>query len=110
MRRPSVKSAIAITIVLLTFGLFGRFLATHPEYVENLLATSLWVVAAIVAVNLIGVGVLAVLYMCTLNLTGHTMPKKENFLLTIYSTIANFFGPLQSGPGVRADGHVGGRA
>ncbi len=102
MRRPSVKSAIAITIVLLTFGLFGRFLATHPEYVENLLATSLWVVAAIVAVNLIGVGVLAVLYMCTLNLTGHTMPKKENFLLTIYSTIANFFGPLQSGPGVRA--------
>ena len=58
MSRPSVKSAAAISIVLVTFGLFGRFLATHPEYVENLLATSLWVVASIVAVNLIGVGVL----------------------------------------------------
>lgn len=102
MRRQSVKSILAITIVLLTFGLFGRFLGTHPEYLDNLLATPLWVVASIITVNLIGVGVLAVLYLYTLNLTGHTMPKKENFLLTIYSTIANFFGPLQSGPGVRA--------
>ncbi len=102
MRRPPLKSVLASTIVLVTFGLFGRFLATHPEYVDNLLATPLWVVASIVAVNLIGVGVLAVLYMYTLNLTGHTMERKENFLLTIYSTIANFFGPLQSGPGVRA--------
>jgi uncharacterized membrane protein YbhN (UPF0104 family) len=30
------------------------------------------------------------------------MGWKENFILTSYSSIANFFGPLQSGPGVRA--------
>jgi uncharacterized membrane protein YbhN (UPF0104 family) len=102
MSRSSIKSVATVAIIVLTFGFFARFLATHPDYVENLLATSPWVIVAIVGVNLLGIGVLSVLYMYTLNLTGHTMPKKENFLLTIYSTIANFFGPLQSGPGVRA--------
>lgn len=33
---------------------------------------------------------------------GKHLEAKENFLLTSYSSIANFFGPLQSGPGVRA--------
>lgn len=102
MRKPNTKSIVVIAIIAVTFALFARFLANHPGYVDNLLSTSPLVVLSIVLVNLLGVGVLTLLYRITLNITGHRMPDKENFLLTIYSTIANFFGPLQSGPGVRA--------
>lgn len=86
----------------ITFGLFARFIVTHPEYVDKLLATSPWVIVALVVVNIVNVGVLALVYRYTVRIAGHTIPEKENLLLTIYSTIANFFGPLQSGPGVRA--------
>lgn len=38
----------------------------------------------------------------SLRLCATVMPAAENALLTIYSSIVNFFGPLQSGPGFRA--------
>lgn len=41
-------------------------------------------------------------YNATLRLCGEPLKQKENLQLTIYSTLANFFLPLQSGPGVRA--------
>jgi uncharacterized membrane protein YbhN (UPF0104 family) len=46
--------------------------------------------------------VLVLLGDATLRMCGKRLPRKELFLLTSYSSIANFFGPLQSGPGVRA--------
>jgi len=47
-------------------------------------------------------GVLVAITGVTLAICGKRMGLKENFMLTSYSSIANFFGPLQSGPGVRA--------
>ena len=41
-------------------------------------------------------------YNATLRLCGEPLKNQENMLLTIYSTLANFFLPLQSGPGIRA--------
>lgn len=44
---------------------------------------------------------LVLIYDTSLRLCGHTLGLKEQTLLTMYSSIVNFFGPLQSGPGVR---------
>lgn len=38
----------------------------------------------------------------TIRLSRNRLPYREGFLLTVYSTVSNFFGPLQSGPGIRA--------
>jgi uncharacterized membrane protein YbhN (UPF0104 family) len=46
--------------------------------------------------------ILLFIYDSCMLLCGKKLPFKEKFLLTSYSSIANFFGPLQSGPGVRA--------
>lgn len=48
------------------------------------------------------IAVLTVVYSYTVRLAGGVIAPRENVLLTFYSSIANFFGPLQSGPGVRA--------
>jgi hypothetical protein len=40
--------------------------------------------------------VLAGIYQFTVQIAGKKLGTKENFLLTIYSSIANFFGPLQT--------------
>jgi uncharacterized membrane protein YbhN (UPF0104 family) len=38
----------------------------------------------------------------TLRMCGRHLPRRENALLTCYTTLVNFFGPLQSGPAMRA--------
>jgi uncharacterized membrane protein YbhN (UPF0104 family) len=44
---------------------------------------------------------LAVINSSTLRLCQVTLGRRENFLLTAYTAIINFFGPLQSGPAFR---------
>lgn len=44
----------------------------------------------------------ALLLQWSLSFVGYKIHFVENILLTGYSSIVNFFGPLQSGPGVRA--------
>jgi len=97
-----LQNILPIAIVVVTVILFVYLFATHPEYRHTLATTNPWI--------LILVGVLyAVLMLCsnwvydiTLRLCGERLSRRENILLTCYSTIVNYFGPLQSGPGVRA--------
>lgn len=89
-------------ILLVTFTLIGRFFLTHPEYLRQLSDIRPVVVAEIVGLYCLAICALVWVYDATLKLCGHTLRPTENALLTAYSTIANFFGPLQSGPGVRA--------
>jgi uncharacterized membrane protein YbhN (UPF0104 family) len=41
-------------------------------------------------------------FRASLTLCNANLPKQETFLVTAYSSIINFFGPLQSGPAFRA--------
>lgn len=97
-----VKQLLAIAILCITIGLFVYYFASHPEYITRVKQTSPLVIGAVLAVNIVGVIILAAVNQITVHLAGKPIATRENFLLTIYSSIANFFGPLQSGPGVRA--------
>lgn len=102
LRRKHVKNILIVTILLLTVAVFVHFFVVHPEYIKQLGQTSPWWIVAVVALNIPMIGLLVLIYDVCLALCSKHLEWKENFLLTSYSSIVNFFGPLQSGPGVRA--------
>lgn len=89
-------------IIVITIAAFTWYLHGHPDYIDKLKQTDGRVVIALIAINFVLINVLAAIYQVTVRIAGKSLDRRENFLLTIYSSIANFFGPLQSGPGVRA--------
>ena len=96
------KRLAAILIIFLTFAGFIIYFVNHPGSLHPLRSLSL---GTVVLLLLLYLGTLVSLIFnlrFSLALLGKRMPLQENALLTIYSTIVNFFGPLQSGPGVRA--------
>jgi uncharacterized membrane protein YbhN (UPF0104 family) len=99
---PLLKKAVGVAIIVLTITIFVYFFIKHPDYIRNLRHVRPIVIVEVIALNALLTLVLTMTYDFTLRLCGHRLPFKENFLLTAYSSIANFFGPLQSGPGVRA--------
>lgn len=100
--KRNIRKILTILILVTTVALFVWFFAKHPEYWQQLRQVSPWVIIGIIAVNFCTLAALAGIYQTTLRFCGKSLGTRENFLLTAYSTIANFFGPLQSGPGVRA--------
>ncbi len=102
LRRKKVKNGLIVLILLATLAAFVLFFVHHPEYWQELKTVSPWWIVAVVALNIPMIGLLVLIYDACLGLCGHRLAWKENFLLTAYSSIINFFGPLQSGPGVRA--------
>jgi uncharacterized membrane protein YbhN (UPF0104 family) len=100
--RPAFKRTLVILILLATIIAFARFFALHPDYIRQLRHVNPWWIIAVIALNIPMVGLLVLLTAISVNLCGKRLKWKENFLLTSYSSIINFFGPLQSGPGVRA--------
>lgn len=97
-----VKNTLIVAILLLTVLLFVRFFVQHPQYIRDLAHVNPWWVVAVILLNIPMVGLLVLIYDACLGLCGIHIDWRENFLLTSYSSIVNFFGPLQSGPGVRA--------
>jgi uncharacterized membrane protein YbhN (UPF0104 family) len=102
LANPRIKSGLIVAVLLVTVLLFVHFFVDHPEYIRQLRHLSPWVIVQILALNAVMIVVLTLICAVTLAICGKRMSWKENFLLTSYSSIANFFGPLQSGPGVRA--------
>ncbi len=96
------KNILIVLVLLATVAVFVRFFAQHPDYIRQLGRTNPWWIVAVIALNIPMVGLLMLVYDNCLKLCGKQLAWKENFLLTSYSSIVNFFGPLQSGPGVRA--------
>lgn len=101
-RRKHVKNILIVVVLALTAVLFIRFFTEHPEYWQQFKEVSPWWIVAVVALNIPMIGLLLLIYNACLALCRKHLEWKENFFLTSYSSIANFFGPLQSGPGVRA--------
>lgn len=100
MRR--IRSIVAIIVLIITAVLFVRYFDSHPQYWHQLQHISRWTVVWVLLLNAVMMSVLVLITDASLRLCGKRINWRENFLLTSYSSIVNFFGPLQSGPGVRA--------
>ena len=89
-------------LLLVTGGLFAWYWRHHPEVGSTLSHANPGGLAVIGVLFLASIGCIAWAYWILLKICGLHIQSAENMALTSYSTIANFFGPGQSGPGVRA--------
>lgn len=97
-----IKTILAVTVLTVTVAVFWFYIKNHPEVIQQLGETSPWRIALLVGLYGIWWGALAVILQVSLKLYDKKMPAQENILLSAYSSLLNFFGPGQSGPGLRA--------
>ncbi|MEK7594934.1 MAG: lysylphosphatidylglycerol synthase domain-containing protein [Patescibacteria group bacterium] len=102
MKLPPWRPIAAIGIVIGTIAAFVYYFIHNPSVGEQLQRTSLSVIAIILLLYFGTVGALALINSSTLRLCKIKMGNSESLLLTAYSSVVNFFGPLQSGPAFRA--------
>ncbi len=96
------KKTISIAAIFTFFVFVGYYLINHPEIIQNILGigylNTLWLLMLYGGVLMTNFGIMyATILLCRKKLS-----IKNSLLLTIYSSLINFFGPLQSGPAVRA--------
>lgn len=100
--KRTIRSLLALLIVVGTIGAFIWYIRHNPAIIEQLKQTPPLAMTAIVLLHAGGlVALMGVLY-ASLRMYGKRMSANENFSLNAYSSLINFFGPGQSGPGFRA--------
>lgn len=97
-----IKKILAVLLLVVILSLFAYYIIEHPAIIESLRHTSIWLILIILGCYFILLTCWMGVYNQILNLCAKPLKNRENMLLTIYSTLANFFLPLQSGPAVRA--------
>lgn len=100
--KAKLKRYIAPIIIIATLLAFVWYVKAHPWVMTQLKATPFSTIMFIVLAYAASLSALAFILQVSLKLYDKILPYGENFLLTAYSSIMNFFGPGQSGPGVRA--------
>ncbi len=93
---------ISIGVLLTTVVVFVYYFAHHPAVWQQLHHTSPGLLALLLGLYLITMLALALINEATLRLCKIKINKSESLLLTSYTAVINFFGPLQSGPAFRA--------
>lgn len=97
-----LKRFASLAVLTLTAGLFIYYIHTHPEFWTNIRSISLaTIVLLLIAYSVFLMTNAAILYW-SVEICNKAFNRTEALLLTVYSTLVNFFGPLQSGPGFRA--------
>ncbi len=101
MLRSIWRPIATVGILLATISGFVYYFATQPQVRRQIQHTS---VATLAIIFLLYLGVLLALSLVTyttLLLCRVRLSRRESGLLTMYATVINFFGPLQSGPAFR---------
>lgn len=102
MIKKYLKAVLAMLIVALTIGVFAYYISKHPEIIDQLRNMPVGTAAALLGLYMVFMLCLAWIQRATLELCDIKLGRKESALLVSYSSIINFFGPLQSGPAFRA--------
>jgi len=96
-----LKPVLAGVLLTATAGAFTWYLQGHPEIIEQLKNVNPFILALLIICYVVWFGALAVILQLSVRMHGKSMSARENILLSAYSSLINFFGPGQSGPGLR---------
>lgn len=102
MKNKPTKTAVGIILLFIILGFFGYYIYSHPQIIHTLSKTNPLLIILILFLYCIMLLIWMEVYNATLSFCSVPLKFSENLLLSIYSTLANYFLPLQSGPGVRA--------
>ncbi|MFS8118073.1 MAG: hypothetical protein ACMG55_06215 [Microcoleus sp.] len=97
-----LKPFLSLVLVIATISLITWYVGAHPAIIHDFLSVSPLVLVLVLALYGAQLAALIQIYKYTIRLTGKMISNSENILLTSYSNVINFIGPLQSGPGFRA--------
>jgi uncharacterized membrane protein YbhN (UPF0104 family) len=100
--RKYIRPFLAVTVLAVTVFAFVRYVADHPGALHQLTNVSPLTLILLLGLYVVTLACLAFAQEGTLELCRTKLAHGEAFLLTSYTAIINFFGPLQSGPGFRA--------
>jgi uncharacterized membrane protein YbhN (UPF0104 family) len=96
------KKYLAILVIVAFFGFFGFYIYKHPGTLTEISKISFTNVILILLLYSAMIFTNVIITNNTIRLCNKKLPLKNSIILTIYSSVINFFGPLQSGPAVRA--------
>lgn len=102
MVRKYIRPFVAILVLAITVTAFVRYISDHPTAVHQLSNVSPATLFLLLGLYIVSIVCLAFAQEGTLDLCRTKLKHSEAILLTSYTAIINFFGPLQSGPGFRA--------
>ncbi|MBC7708369.1 flippase-like domain-containing protein [Polaromonas sp.] len=102
MNRRLLRTLIAFSVLLITIGASIYFLASHPAVGRQILTTPPPTLLTLLFLYLLFMVSLWLIFRSSLVICRAKLPIGETILVTAYSSIINFFGPLQSGPAFRA--------
>ena len=102
MLRKYVRPIATVTVLVLTIFAFAHYFATHENVRTQLRNTPFSTLALIFVLYLGTIAALGLVLIATLRLCKLKVETGESLLVTAYSAVINFFGPLQSGPAFRA--------
>lgn len=98
----TLKQIAAILILATTLAAFVYYFVHHPESWRKLGDVPPATLALLFLLYLCMTGTVALILLATVKLCNISLPARDGLLLTMWSSIINFFGPLQSGPAFRA--------
>jgi uncharacterized membrane protein YbhN (UPF0104 family) len=96
-----VKALLSLCILTLSVGFVVYFFIKHPTVFAELKQLRMRTVLILLALDALGLLILAFMLSASLELCSVKIPKKDGLIVTAYTSIINFFGPLQSGPAFR---------
>ena len=100
--KRTLKQLAALLILAVTLGAFVYYFAHHPAALHQLAHIPLLTLMILFILYLGVTGTTALILLATVRLCNTRIPARDSVLLTMWSSIINFFGPLQSGPAFRA--------
>lgn len=96
------KRVLSIIVLIISFVLLGFYISANPAVLKSVIGIgipkSILLLSLYLGVLVTNFGVMY----ATVKLRDKHLHAKDGILLIIYSSFINFFGPLQSGPAVRA--------
>lgn len=100
-KRIPWQPVVSVIILCITFIVFANYFTDHPELRHKLSEVPLFTIITLLALYFCFVGSLSLINNATVRLCKAKISSDESLLLSMYSSIINFFGPLQSGPAFR---------
>ena len=96
------RRQLGVVLIVASIAFLVWYCVTHPAVLQTLAQTDPHALLIIFALYSVGMGIIFLVNFFTVRICRKQLDVKQGIFLTIYSTVINFFGPLQSGPGVRA--------
>lgn len=97
-----LRRLLVVGIIVVTFGVFIFYGASHPEVINTILSLNPMIIVLLTIAYSFTVLSNGLILHFSLSYLRSRTPVLDNIILTGYSSVVNFFGPLQSGPGFRA--------